>query len=405
MERLSIIYEDIKKLFENIRKLGPKRREEKLGEQKFEQALALYNEYKLILRSLDKEEVCTVALSGYTFNLVCEGIEEFNSKILRYKIDSQEGNTMENFELKTASVLIPVMDGKEETTEKIIDGIEMYDSCLKTSDNKKLLISFVLKTRLTKSAKLKLKSEYASVDNLLEDMKTYLLTKKSANSLLSQINNLSQHNRTIAEYGAKLEELFIGLTIAQADGNAKASAILSPINEKMVIKRFADGLRNRRLSTVISARDYKELKDAVRAAEDEEDARPGTAGQDAVYSYSRGTNKNQYYNDRRVNRSRGYYNRGYYNRGWSQQHFRGNQIQPRYAIESRGSRGKGFNGRGRSFQRGYTWSNRGNLRNNTNRGARDARRDMYYTSEDDSQKNQESIGEQHDENLEQFFRV
>ncbi|XP_022822543.1 uncharacterized protein LOC111364814 [Spodoptera litura] len=289
MERLSIIYEDIKKLFENIRKLGPKRREEKLGEQKFEQALALYNEYKLILRSLDKEEVCTAALSGYTFNLVCEGIEEFNSKILRYKIDSQEGNTMENFELKTASVLIPVMDGKEETTEKIIDGIEMYDSCLKTSDNKKLLISFVLKTRLTKSAKLKLKSEYASVDNLLEDMKTYLLTKKSANSLLSQINNLSQHNRTIAEYGAKLEELFIGLTIAQADGNAKASAILSPINEKMVIKRFADGLRNRRLSTVISARDYKELKDAVRAAEDEEDARPGTAGQDAVYSYSRAT--------------------------------------------------------------------------------------------------------------------
>uniref|UniRef100_A0A2H1WA85 SFRICE_013757 n=1 Tax=Spodoptera frugiperda TaxID=7108 RepID=A0A2H1WA85_SPOFR len=146
-------------------------------------------------------------------------------------------------------------------------------------------------------------------------MKTYLLTKKSANSLLSQINNLCQHNMTIAEYGAKSEELFIGLTIAQADGNAKASAILSPINEKMVIKRFTDGLRNRRLSTVILARDYKELKDAVRAAEDEEDARPGTAGQDAVYAYSRGTNRNQYYNDRRVNRSR-----GYYNRGWSQQH-------------------------------------------------------------------------------------
>ncbi|KAJ8720686.1 hypothetical protein PYW08_006151 [Mythimna loreyi] len=89
------------------------------------------------------------------------------------------------------------MDGKEETTEKIIDGIEMYDSCLKTSDSKKLLISFVLKTRLTKSAKLKLKSEYASVDNLVEDIKTYLLTKKSANSLLSQINNLSQNNMTI----------------------------------------------------------------------------------------------------------------------------------------------------------------------------------------------------------------
>lgn len=400
MERISIIYEEIKKLCESIRKLGPKRREERLGKQKFEQALVLYNEYKSTLRSLDKEEVHTAALSGYLFNLVCEGIEEFNSKILSYKVDFQEGNKMENFELKTASVLIPVMDGKEETTEKIIDGIEMYDSCLKTSDSKKLLISFVLKTRLTKSAKLKLKSEYASVDNLVEDIKTYLLTKKSANSLLSQINNLSQHNMTIAEYGAKLEDLFIGLTIAQADGNAKASAILSPINEKMVIKRFADGLRNRRLSTVISARDYKELKDAVRAAEDEEEARPGTAGQDEVYLSSRGTNRNQYFNNRR-----GYRSRGYYNRGWSQQHYRGNQVQPRYAVESRGSRGNSFNGRGRSFQRVYIRSNRGNSTNNSNRGTRGPRRDMYYTSKDDSHKFQESKGEQHDGNIEQFFRA
>ncbi|KAF9813614.1 hypothetical protein SFRURICE_014992 [Spodoptera frugiperda] len=170
-------------------------------------------------------------------------------------------------------------------------------------------------------------------------MKTYLLTKKSANSLLSQINNLCQHNMTIAEYGAKSEELFIGLTIAQADGNAKASAILSPINEKMVIKRFTDGLRNRRLSTVILARDYKELKDAVRAAEDEEDARPGTAGQDAVYAYSRGTNRNQYYNDRRVNRSR-----GYYNRGWSQQHVgnhdRGVQVTTKTFFRSNNKAGR-----------------------------------------------------------------
>ncbi|KAJ8736686.1 hypothetical protein PYW08_007342 [Mythimna loreyi] len=401
MERLSIIYEEIKKLCESIGKLGPKRREERLGKQKYEQALVLYNEYKIILKSLDKEEVHTAALSGYSFDLVCEGIEEFTSKILSYKVDFQEGNKMENFELKTASVLIPVMDGKEETTEKIIDGIEMYDSCLKTSDSKKLLISFVLKTRLTKSAKLKLKSEYASVDNLVEDIKTYLLTKKSANSLLSQINNLSQNNMTIAEYGAKLEDLFIGLTIAQADGNAKASAILSPINEKMVIKRFADGLRNRRLSTVISARDYKELKDAVRAAEDEEEARPGTAGQDAVYLSSRGTNRNQYFNNRR-----GYRSRGYYNHGWSQQHFRGNQVQPRYAVESRGSRGNSFNSRGRSFQRVYIRSNRGKSTNNSNRGTiRVPRRDMYYTSKDDSHKYQESKGEQHDENEEQFFRA
>lgn len=42
----------------------------------------------------------------------------------------------------------------------------------------------------------------------------------------------------------------------------------------LAVKKFADGLRNRRLSTIISARDYSDFKDAVRAAEDEESAQP-----------------------------------------------------------------------------------------------------------------------------------
>ncbi|XP_045541509.1 uncharacterized protein LOC106718281 [Papilio machaon] len=76
--------------------------------------------------------------------------------------------------------------------------------------------------------------------------------------------------------GSNNAELFVGLTIAQSDGNPKSCEILRPINEKLAIKKFADGLRNRRLSTIISARDYSELKDAVRAAEDEELGQPSS---------------------------------------------------------------------------------------------------------------------------------
>ncbi|XP_050559861.1 uncharacterized protein LOC118265684 [Spodoptera frugiperda] len=82
---------------------------------------------------------------------------------------------------------------------------------------------------------------------------------------------------SISEFGDKLTDLFVGLTIAQSDENPKASEILRPINEKLAIKRFADGLRNRRLSTIISARDYSQLKDAVRAAEDEELGQPSSS--------------------------------------------------------------------------------------------------------------------------------
>lgn len=119
------------------------------------------------------------------------------------------------------------MDNTEKTTEKIIDGIEMYDEYLSDVAQKKLLISFVLKTRLTKSAKLKLKSEYNDVSSLLQDIRKFLLTTKSANSILTQLNNLSQKNMSVCEYGNKLSELFIGLTIAQSNGNSKACEILT----------------------------------------------------------------------------------------------------------------------------------------------------------------------------------
>lgn len=312
-ERLTTILEELQSVCDNIRKLGPKRREENLGKQKFKEADVLYTEFELLLENVSScNKALKLDLAGYTLDLLISEIQSTYKKILGYKVvqttsdlefkvTENKSNKMESFNLKTASILIPIMDGKEETVERIIEGIEMYQSCLKGEDSMKLLISFVIKTRLSKTAKLKLKDSYLTVPSLLEDIKKSLLTKKSANSLLSQINNLSQNNMSIAEYGEKLEELFINLTITQADGNQKATEILSPINEKLVIKRFADGLRNRRLSTILAARDYSKLNDAVRAAEDEELARPGTSGQDAVYSYSRGTRGNPRYRRGRGN--------------------------------------------------------------------------------------------------------
>lgn len=108
------------------------------------------------------------------------------------------------------------------------------------------------------------------LNELINDIKKYLVTKKSASSLQTQLNNIQQRDLSISEYGSQLENLFSDLTIAQADGNTEAYNILQPINEKLALKRFSDGLRNRRIGTIISARNYEHLKDAVRAAEDEQ---------------------------------------------------------------------------------------------------------------------------------------
>lgn len=85
---------------------------------------------------------------------------------------------------------------------------------------------------------------------------------------------MSQNELSIADFGSKLEELFVELTISQADCIESASEILRPLNEKLTIKRFADELRNRRLVRIITARDYQQLKDAIRAAQDEETSQP-----------------------------------------------------------------------------------------------------------------------------------
>ncbi|KAH9635596.1 hypothetical protein HF086_012265 [Spodoptera exigua] len=79
-----------------------------------------------------------------------------------------------------------------------------------------------------------------------------------------------------------LTELFVDLTITQSEGKEEVFKILKPINEKQAIKSFAEGLRNRRLSTLISARNYTSLKDAVQAAVDEETSSPSTSG-DVMY--------------------------------------------------------------------------------------------------------------------------
>ncbi|XP_047020506.1 probable cyclin-dependent serine/threonine-protein kinase DDB_G0292550 [Helicoverpa zea] len=301
---------------------------------------------------------------------------------------------MEKFEIKTATSLIPVMDGSESTTEKIIDAVELYSDCLKDTDQKKLLISFVLKTRLTKTAKLKLKSEYGDVASLLQDIKTYLLTKKSANAILCQLNNLNQNNMSVCEYGNKLSELFIDLTIAQASGNEKTCEILRPINEKLAIKRFSDGLRNKRLSTIISARNFSELKDAVRAAEDEELGQPSTSG--VIFS-ARGKSNNRYNNNFTKRGHNNYYNRGFHYRT---NHNRGQGYNNNYQQFNGNPRGGYTRGRGNTFSKFVNNHNSsGYYRSRGTRGRNNQQRIFSAEGSENRQTNNEET-----ETKNQFFR-
>ncbi|XP_063635214.1 uncharacterized protein LOC134805967 [Cydia splendana] len=180
---------------------------------------------------------------------------------------------MEKFNFKTALSLLPVMKDDINEIQNLIDGTEYYQSLL-DNDSKTKLVTFVLKSRLSQSAKLKLLPEYTTVDALITDMKNELLPKKSVPWLQKQLLSLKQNEMSIDDYGKQLTEMFVDLTLSQAGDNADNYKVLRPLNERQAIQSFADGLRNRRLSTIIAARNFTTLKDAVQAANDYDRSSP-----------------------------------------------------------------------------------------------------------------------------------
>ncbi|KAH9644992.1 hypothetical protein HF086_003322 [Spodoptera exigua] len=287
ISELQSIYNKLKDIKDYLVKVGPARRQKSdTVQNKIIEAQVVYSRLEFtssdIRKKIENSEISADSL--LTVNKLINDIHTLYNKILNLVIckddsDSKESNKLskmasDNFDLKSAIALLPVMTGQEHVTLQIIDSIQLYSSML-NENGKKQLIEFVLKTRLTSSAKLRLKSSYSSVDVLIADMRKYLVPKKSSVAIQSQMFNTKQGHRSIEKYGAELERLFVDLTIAQADGNDEMYQVLLPkILEKIAIKRFADGLSNSRLSTIIASRSCNSLSETIRTAIDEQLLRP-----------------------------------------------------------------------------------------------------------------------------------
>lgn len=175
----------------------------------------------------------------------------------------------EKFDLKTASSLLPVMNGSELITKQLVDSIEWYDALLDQA-GKKLLTTYVLKTRLSEGAKLRLKSAYASNDILIQDIRANFISKKSPAVLSVKLNSAKQRGKSVEEFGKSIEEMLVDLTISQANGDAGTAEILRPVNEQIAINSFANGLQSNDLRTIIKSRNFQSLSEAIRGAMNEE---------------------------------------------------------------------------------------------------------------------------------------
>ncbi|KAJ3640442.1 hypothetical protein Zmor_003737 [Zophobas morio] len=119
-------------------------------------------------------------------------------------------------------------------------------------------------------------------------MRRFFLTTKSAASLSTQLVQIRQNNMSIEDFGRKVENLLVELTIAQADGNSEALQILRETNEKLAINAFANGLQNPELRTIIKARNYSKLNEAIRGSKDEN----ASTQSSKVFSLHRGSYHN-----------------------------------------------------------------------------------------------------------------
>lgn len=361
MDIFLILYNDLKKIRTYLIKIGRSRRTGKVLESKLNEVEIIHQQYESNLLEF-KEKVTKKYFSNedilLTESYCRQFIRLYEDILLLCKSDSsQTGTKMNSFDLKTALSLLPIMTNDESNTKQLIDNILYYDSLLTEEVCKQNLINFVLKSRLSQEAKLRLKSKYETVRELINDMRNVLLSKKGATAISDKLNRIRQNDLSIIDYGKEITDLFVSLTVSQASGDDQAYTVLKPINEKTAIKRFTDGLRNRRLSTILTARKYDSLKDAIQDAQDEEVSSTTTSGE------IMGMYKKSFYNSHNRNGSTSY--RGY--RG-----------QRNYSFASRG--------RARTQENWTPPKVRGQWYRRGNNGSRPQQRGNFYRSSRGNQR-------------------
>lgn len=204
--------------------------------------------------------------------------------------------------------------------------------------------------------------------DLLQDMRKHLLPQKGSTALQIKLQNVKQNNMSIKEFGDEISELMTDLTISQADNDSNSFKVLKPLNEKLAIRRFSDGLRNRRLSTIIAARNFEYLKDAVQAAIDEDVSSSSTLTGEVM-----NMNRTHYFHNNNSRRQQGTFFRqrgngggAFSQRGQSSGGYARGAAYPQKPARGRGWARAGYQGASSSRYTDNYYRNRGNQRMGSN---------------------------------------
>jgi len=188
--------------------------------------------------------------------------------IIETNISDHKVLEMDKFCFKTASSLLPKLNDRTETVNSLIDGIDLYNPSLNV-EGKILLINYVLKACIPYKDRIRLKSSYDNIEQLISDIKLNFLPRQSAPVLASKLQSMRQDNLSIDEYARAIEKLMADLTLAQGGSDPKIIEIFRQENEKVAIDVFTNGVRNTEIRTILKAKGFGSLSEAINVAKDE----------------------------------------------------------------------------------------------------------------------------------------
>lgn len=179
-----------------------------------------------------------------------------------------------NFDLGMAIKIIPEFSGESSKIHKFLSCCDIVLNPHKDDENNNAdFLSFII-TKLNGQAYNIVKSKkFNSWGELKAALITRFATVKSAEQIQSELVNSKQGGLDVKAFALKIEELLSELNDACiASEGFDSTVYFEGINEKIAIKSFCDGLRDRELKTLVKACQFTELKLAIQKAIEEDQA-------------------------------------------------------------------------------------------------------------------------------------
>lgn len=272
-----------------------------------------------------------------------------------FKVGKLSGNNMavanNTFDIKTATALVQPYNGEPEALESFLDSTNLLGE-LMGADNQPMCVKF-LRTRLTGKARMGLPENLASIQALVENVKTRCATKATPADLMAKLKatkqkgNLKQFCAEVEDICAKLHNMYLSKQVPEE--------VASTMTTEAGVETLVNGVNNQKLEMILRAGSFATVSEAIQKInKNSNETRPnGPTEMGQIFAYNsrrpfRGggrPNRGRFQNyrmEQRRNHNQNFHTQNLPNQSYNRQ---GNfsREQPTYRNLMQRGRGSNFN--------------------------------------------------------------